>query len=75
MVSLVIIFCVKVFFRLFNVFNIFFFVVWYVNLIVCVFFNFCVVDISDIVGKLKEKIMGDLKEEGLDLSNFEELKR
>lgn len=39
------------------------------------FFNFCVVDISDIVGKLKEKIMGDLKEEGLDLSNFEELKR
>lgn len=39
------------------------------------FFNFCVVDTSDIVGKLKEKIMGDLKEEGLDLSNPEELKR
>lgn len=33
------------------------------------------VDTSDIVGKLKEKIMGDLKEEGLDLSNPEELKR
>lgn len=39
------------------------------------FLNFCVVDTSDIVGKLKEKIMGDLKEEGLDLSNPEELKR
>lgn len=36
---------------------------------------FCLVDTSDIVGKLKEKIMGDLKEEGLDLSNPEELKR
>lgn len=75
MVSSVTIFCVKVFFRLFNVSYISFSVVWHVNLTARVFFNFCVVDTSDIVGKLKEKIMGDLKEEGLDLSNPEELKR
>lgn len=75
MVSSVTIFCVEVFFRLFNVSYISFSIVWHVNLTARVFFNFFVVDTSDIVGKLKEKIMGDLKEEGLDLSNPEELKR
>ncbi|XP_062590131.1 uncharacterized protein LOC134251722 [Saccostrea cucullata] len=33
------------------------------------------VDTSDIVDKLKEKIMGDLEKQGLDLSHPEELKR
>lgn len=39
------------------------------------FYYVYVVATSEIVGKLKEKIMDDLKEEGLDLSNPEEMKR